>query len=74
MRYLIAADPRGEMVLCSGETRRMEVLAHRMRQERFFRYVRLADRPPVQPGLTLSAAPITPLREQVLSFAGPAVR
>lgn len=46
MRYLIVADPHGETVLCSGEDRGMGILAHRIRQERLFRYVRLSDRLP----------------------------
>jgi hypothetical protein len=57
MRYLIAADTRGEMVLCSGEARRMEVLAQRMRQERLFRYVRVADRPPIHHAPTARRSP-----------------
>ena len=69
MRYLIAADTRGEMVLCSGDAGKMTALAHRIRQERLFQYVRVADQLPARPAPPPSPRPFLSL----LSLDGPVV-
>ncbi len=43
--YLIAADNRGEIVLCEGKASRLQALAARFRHEKFFRYVRVSPSP-----------------------------
>ena len=48
MGYLIAADSRGEQVLCAGGEEKLQALARKLRASGLFRYVRVSASPQVR--------------------------
>lgn len=67
MHYLIVADNRGEMVLCTGTAEELHALAARFSQGNFFQYVlvkRAGHHPPPPKPLPNTAESWLPLPEE----------